>query len=677
MNRFSDALLVAALLAAGCAPNLETRCSAAADCPSGQCVAGRCLAPATPEPDAERPDPTDASEVPEPPQPDAALPPLPVPDAALPPPPVPDAALPPPPDPDAALPPPPDPDAGLPPPPLPDAFAPPLPELCDGVDQDGDGDTDEDFENLGAPCTAGIGACAVRGVEICTPDGLGTICDAVAGGPADELCNGLDDDCDGETDEGVMRPFARDFDRDGYGSPEFIEFACEPPIGFVDDQTDCDDRNPAAYPDQKERCNGFDDDCDDTVDVDETGAPVVCGVPHGASVCVEGMCAAPVCASGWHDFDARVENGCERGCDDGGEGELVGAPGDGPTETMAVAGDAPGIVWVDDTQAPEGRIHFVAGPVTNLVGRPDAIYHSPSLSPAPGGFVAAAVRNIRIPESNLLGAAQGVVIGIGADGATTFEGPLSNLDGATAIATTRTAAGRDVALVAVGPAGAGLPTMDVSCVDLTDRVAGQTRAIALPAAAAPARPVIRDLGGRFAVALPSGNSVLLVVIEADCQVPGVTEMRTGHLVSSAGLGVTQTPDGRRTIAVVTGVNGLDATIGAIDLSNPLTPAVVPGATEHLPRPTGYGCPASVVPTAGGFWVYSCEELPGARGFGVPLDFEGRRVGDAQFVVRPPANGGAVDFMRASATVGGAGLVWMLAPVAGVRGPIRQARLTCE
>jgi hypothetical protein len=53
--------------------------------------------------------------------------------------------------------------------------------------------------STGAPCSTGVGACARMGRVVCS--GSSTMCDAVAGAPATETCNGLDDNCDGTTDE--------------------------------------------------------------------------------------------------------------------------------------------------------------------------------------------------------------------------------------------------------------------------------------------------------------------------------------------------------------------------------------------------------------------------------------------------------------------------------------------
>jgi hypothetical protein len=78
----------------------------------------------------------------------------------------------------------------------------PVAERCNGLDDDCDGSIDEDFD-AGQACTAGLGICAAPGVKICAADELNTLCDAVLGAPAAEACNGLDDDCDGAIDNGA------------------------------------------------------------------------------------------------------------------------------------------------------------------------------------------------------------------------------------------------------------------------------------------------------------------------------------------------------------------------------------------------------------------------------------------------------------------------------------------
>jgi hypothetical protein len=75
----------------------------------------------------------------------------------------------------------------------------PATETCDGLDNDCDGATDNGFD-LGAACTAGQGECQASGVTICSADGTTTTCTAVPGTPGEETCDGLDNDCDGAVD---------------------------------------------------------------------------------------------------------------------------------------------------------------------------------------------------------------------------------------------------------------------------------------------------------------------------------------------------------------------------------------------------------------------------------------------------------------------------------------------
>lgn len=64
---------------------------------------------------------------------------------------------------------------------------------------------------------------------------------------ASETCNTRDDDCDGEVDEAVTRPFFRDQDLDGHGAGLPVE-RCELSAGFSVLANDCDDANPAIRP---------------------------------------------------------------------------------------------------------------------------------------------------------------------------------------------------------------------------------------------------------------------------------------------------------------------------------------------------------------------------------------------------------------------------------------------
>jgi|GEM_PF-1373882 len=73
-------------------------------------------------------------------------------------------------------------------------------ELCNHLDDDCDGQTDEDFSGLGVACDGADADQCADGVIICDPDGPTTICgDDLQ--PKTETCNGVDDDCNGMTDE--------------------------------------------------------------------------------------------------------------------------------------------------------------------------------------------------------------------------------------------------------------------------------------------------------------------------------------------------------------------------------------------------------------------------------------------------------------------------------------------
>ncbi len=117
---------------------------------------------------------------------------------------------------------------------------------------------------------------------------------------ADEVCDGLDNDCDDAVDEDPIDgdTWYRDADVDDHGDVAVSVVACEAPDGYVARGDDCDDANSAVNPGAMERCNAIDDDCDGTVDeeaVDASGwyadadsdgygigdALVACAAPEG------------------------------------------------------------------------------------------------------------------------------------------------------------------------------------------------------------------------------------------------------------------------------------------------------------------------------------------------------------------------------------------------------------
>ncbi|MFT4978235.1 MAG: hypothetical protein ACI8S6_004143, partial [Myxococcota bacterium] len=100
---------------------------------------------------------------------------------------------------------------------------------------------------------------------------VGTDCDdddSAINPDAAEACDGVDNNCDGDTDEGVTLTFYADSDGDDYGDLAATTEACEAASGFVDNADDCDDSDAAISPAGAEVCDSVDNNCDGDIDED-------------------------------------------------------------------------------------------------------------------------------------------------------------------------------------------------------------------------------------------------------------------------------------------------------------------------------------------------------------------------------------------------------------------------
>ncbi|NMO15147.1 hypothetical protein HPC49_05820 [Pyxidicoccus fallax] len=174
------------------------------------------------------------------------------------------------------------------------ARKPGLAETCDDKDNNCDNRTDE-------------GLAVVRYYRDADGDGFGTMTDtrlkcnrpegyvssnvdcndsnSAVNPSAQEVCNEVDDNCSGGTDEGFNKTWHRDADGDNYGLANTTMTGCMQPAGYVAPTAvfDCNDAEAAVNPGVPEKCNGVDDNCVNGEDEPFKSGPTRLGATCGAS----------------------------------------------------------------------------------------------------------------------------------------------------------------------------------------------------------------------------------------------------------------------------------------------------------------------------------------------------------------------------------------------------------
>ena len=228
-------------------------------------------------------------------------------------------------------------------------------EVCDAADNDCDGEVDEQATDATTWYidydADSYGSDSYTLVECEQPEGYvsnAEDCDDTSGlasPDGTEVCDDLDNDCDGQTDESDAVDavsWYNDADEDGFGDPQVSTLGCAAPSGFVEDATDCDDGDGAVNPDATEVCDLWDNNCDGDVDEDSASDATTWyldydGDDFGTSFYTVVACDAPSGfadnADDCEDADADINPDADEVCD-GDDNDCDGTTDQGAIDAL-------------------------------------------------------------------------------------------------------------------------------------------------------------------------------------------------------------------------------------------------------------------------------------------------------------------------------------------------------